>query len=525
MRIKPLDIPQERQQTATVTELAQELCAKAKELEEAGKFDDARLTLGEFWERIGDRPRTAGLEEPLQAELLLRVGTLSGWIGGARQIPGAQEFAKDLISESCAIFERLGLTEKVAETRVDLGICYWREGAFDEARVTLDDALQRLGDLESEQRLRAILNQAVVEQECTRPQKALDLLAGVEALYETSSNHALKGKFHNMFAVVLRSVGLAGRREDYIDRALMQYTAASLSFEKAGHDRFLGVVENNLGFLFAHLERFAEAHEHSDRACAVARSLNDQGLLAQFEDTRARIFLGQGHPEQAEKIASAAVKILRKGDQQSLLVGVLTTQATALARVARHSDALAMLTEAMSVAVTAGDPESGGIAALTAIEELGSILSPAETRNYYKSAESALTQSQHTAIRLRVAECARLVLAAEDRESGTFAAVANNGRSTSNSTDGDSHISRLRSHVPPAEAKSISGTLEEQVRLYEGQLIKQALEASDGSVTRAARMLGVTHQGLAFILNGRHKSLLTARKPVKRRRRSIIRFH
>jgi hypothetical protein len=37
-------------------------------------------------------------------------------------------------------------------------------------------------------------------------------------------------------------------------------------------------------------------------------------------------------------------------------------------------------------------------------------------------------------------------------------------------------------------------------------------------------MLGVTHQGLAFILNGRHKDLLSARSPVKRRRRSIIRY-
>lgn len=524
MEIKQLDIKQYGQQTVTATDLARELCARAKELEEAGKFEDARLTLGEFWERIGDRPRTAGLAEPLKAELLLRAGTLSGWIGGARQIPGAQEFAKDLISESSAIFEKLGLIEKVAETRVDLGICYWREGAFDEARVTLEDALQRLGDLASEQRLRAILNMAVVDQESTRPQKALDRLAGAEALFETSSNHALKGKFHNMFAMVLRNVGLAGRREDYIDRALMQYTAASLSFEKAGHDRFLGVVENNLGFLFGHLEKFDDAHEHSNRACAVARNLNDQGLLAQFEDTRARVFLGQGNPGQAEKIAGGAVKILRKGDQQSLLVGALTTQATALARIDRHNDALAMLTEAMSVAISAGDPESGGIAALTAIEELRSILSAAELRNYYKRAESSLTQSQHAAIKLRVAECARLVLAAEDRESGSFNALVNGG-STSNSMEADSHISAIRSQVPLSETESTARTLEEQVLLYEGQLIKQALEASDGSVTRASRMLGVTHQGLAFILNGRHKSLLTARKPVKRRRRSIIRFH
>ena len=58
-----------------------------------------------------------------------------------------------------------------------------------------------------------------------------------------------------------------------------------------------------------------------------------------------------------------------------------------------------------------------------------------------------------------------------------------------------------------------------------GNLIRQALQLSDGSVTRAARLLGVTHQGLAFILNGRHSDLLSIRTPVKRRRKSIIRFH
>jgi transcriptional regulator with GAF, ATPase, and Fis domain len=66
--------------------------------------------------------------------------------------------------------------------------------------------------------------------------------------------------------------------------------------------------------------------------------------------------------------------------------------------------------------------------------------------------------------------------------------------------------------------------LEDQVLTFEGDLIRQALETSGGSVTRAARLLGITHQGLAFILNGRHKSLLSIRTPVKRRRRSIIRY-
>jgi len=111
-----------------------ELCARAQKLEEIGKFDAARLVLSEFWQRIGDRPKLDGLDESTRAELLLRVGTLTGWLGSASQIPGAQEIAKDLISEAGDLFDRLGLRAKVAETRVDLGLCYWREGALDEAR-------------------------------------------------------------------------------------------------------------------------------------------------------------------------------------------------------------------------------------------------------------------------------------------------------------------------------------------------------------------------------------------------------
>ena len=51
----------------------------------------------------------------------------------------------------------------------------------------------------------------------------------------------------------------------------------------------------------------------------------------------------------------------------------------------------------------------------------------------------------------------------------------------------------------------------------EKDLIRRALIQSDKSITRAARKLGLTHQGLAYILNGRHQDLLPERSPVKRR--------
>src|ERR1041384_2703870 len=213
------------------------LCARARELEEAGKYEDARQILTDFWQRIGDRPKIGGLEPTAQAELLLRTGTLSGWLGSAHQIPGAQEIAKDLISESAGLFSQLGQLERVAEARVDLGICYWREGALDEARISFDTALDALGEIESAQRLRAILNKAIVDQVSSRPKEALALLSESEHLFEKGASKALKGKFHNEYGTVLKNTGLAEGREDYVDRSLMQYTAASVELEQAGNER------------------------------------------------------------------------------------------------------------------------------------------------------------------------------------------------------------------------------------------------------------------------------------------------
>ena len=110
-----LDSRMPRQQTAqtdTLTERAQTICAQAKQLEEAGEFQAAREALGEFWQRIGDRPKVDGLNAQGQAEVLLRTGALSGWIGSAQQVDGAQEIAKDLISEAARIFETCGLPER-----------------------------------------------------------------------------------------------------------------------------------------------------------------------------------------------------------------------------------------------------------------------------------------------------------------------------------------------------------------------------------------------------------------------------
>ncbi|HJS25034.1 MAG TPA: hypothetical protein VJ751_11820, partial [Pyrinomonadaceae bacterium] len=160
------------------------LCELAKNLEEAGEFERAAETLSGFWSGLLSRPETKGLNQEAKAELLLRTGTLTGWLGSAKQVAGAQEVAKDFISESAAIFEQLEITEKVAEARIDLAICYLREGGLDEARVTLRLVLDSLGESRSEQRLRALLNSAVIEREATRDQEALRICSDAAPLFD-----------------------------------------------------------------------------------------------------------------------------------------------------------------------------------------------------------------------------------------------------------------------------------------------------------------------------------------------------
>lgn len=70
------------------------------------------------------------------------------------------------------------------------------------------------------------------------------------------------------------------------------------------------------------------------------------------------------------------------------------------------------------------------------------------------------------------------------------------------------------------EQLTITGRkLSEEVRALEHNLIKHALEATEGSITYAARNLGMSYQALTYMLETRHKDLVPERSPVRHRQR------
>jgi CheY-like chemotaxis protein len=292
---------------------------------------------------------------------------------------------------------------------------------------------------------------------------------------------------------VLRNLGTAERREDYIDRALIEYAAASFHFEQAGHSRYQAYVENNLGFLFGKIKKFAEAHHHLDRAQAIFTSMKDKAHIAQVDDTRAGVLLVEGRLAEAEKLARSAVQALEGGDQQFLFAEALITHGITLARLGRRHHAHLTLQSAVEVAQNADDHETAGRAALTIIEELGKHLTTDDLSATYQRAADLLSGSRDQTTLLRLSECASRALFL----TGVSAA--------------------------PTTWKGFS--LRAKVRRYEKLIIARALKDAGGSVTQAARLLGYPHNTLIKKLNKQYPDLLPQRTPAKQRKRSMMFIH
>jgi len=352
-----------------------ELCCKlAREFENKGEYDDAREILSGLWPNVDEHPRIKGLEPDIAAEVLMRAGVLTGWIG-SDQVKEAQEQAKDFLSESLTIFESRKYKKKVAEAQTELALCYMRLGEYNNASDLLKLALAEL-TIDCELKAKAILRSCIVKRHVSPLNEALAYLTANASLFDKINSPLLKGCYHQTLGDVLMEVRESDIAEDYLDRAFLEYTAASYHFEQAEHRRYLAHVENNLGFLYLEINRCKEAHEHLNRARRIFTCLNDRISLAQVDETRARVFLKEKRNAEAEKAAWSSVRTLESSDRPSLLAEALKRHGMALARLEHYSAALNAFRRAIDLSQDSLNRAAD--VALTAFQELGEQLAVKE---------------------------------------------------------------------------------------------------------------------------------------------------
>lgn len=464
-------------------------CHVAADYLHKGQYEAAREALGELWLGVGQRPALTSFPPEVEAEILLLCGTLTGWLGDVQNVSGAQEQAKDMLSEAARLFEERGMPQKVAEARYELGMCYWRLGANDESRVVLRDALELLGDDNVELKAKVHIRRTIVEEWSGRYYEAFTILAESEPVF-SSANDALKGRWHGQKAIILDKLATAEDNPTLCDRAIIEYTAAIYHYEAALHERYCATNRNNLAMLLCKLGRYRDAHEHLERAQAVLTKLKDTGTLAQVDETRARVFIGEGQYRDADRALARAIKVFEAGGASGLLADAFTLQGIVWARLRAFDGSLTILQEAIEIAVQAGALTQAGHAALTLIEEHGETwrMSADGVAETYRRAIQYLADTQD-------AEDVRRLIAAS--------LVA---------------LKRFSGMELDDPSFSYYGAVHE----LEARLIGQALELEGGSVTRAAHRLGLKRQALSSMLKTRHKALFHKRTPPEKRRKSII---
>jgi tetratricopeptide (TPR) repeat protein len=479
-----------------INERVETACDLAKRLETAGDYDVAYDALSEFWPDANATPNLSDLDEPIAAQLLLRAGALATRRAAAVHGAGDQDTAKNLLTQSWERFEKLNDVAKSAEARGELGLCYWREGAYDEARIHLRGALDLLGNTDVELRAVLLIRAAVVEVDEQRLDDALLLYNAARPLVEASQDEALKGSFHIGFGLLFRRLARPDDPEGYVDRALIEYAAASYHFEQAGNDRYVARVENNLGYLYFTIGRYQDAHTHLDRARHIFIRLKDVATAAQVDETRARTLLAQRHPVEAERIVRAAVRTLERGDQQAILAEAIATHGVALARLGNDVRARTLFDRAVDVATTAGDLEGAARVKLSLMEEMGQKLPAKELISIYRSAVVRLRDSQDQTSVKRLLICGERLFESLER-------LEREQHEYNEDWEGFS----LKKHVKNAESK----------------VIERALREAEGSVTKAAKLLGFRHhQSLISLLNTRHYDLIGKRSVARKRRRHIV---
>jgi tetratricopeptide (TPR) repeat protein len=180
-------------------------CRVAADFIHKGQYEAAREALGELWPGVGVRPEVKKLPPAVAAEVLLQCGALTGWLGSVRNVSGAQEQAKDMLSEAERKFSSQGMPSKASEAQYELGICYWRLGAFDEARLVMQEALKPLADADVELKAKILIRRTLVEISENKYYEALSILKEAEPVFN-SANDALKGRWHGQTALVLRNL-------------------------------------------------------------------------------------------------------------------------------------------------------------------------------------------------------------------------------------------------------------------------------------------------------------------------------
>src|SRR5215213_3278017 len=391
----------------TSSEEIQVYCTISREQIDAGNYEAASKILRPWW-LFGKWPKLEGLNQRSSADLLFTTGELAGFVASTHQILRGQRHGEELLIGSIALFEHLGLRRRTAEAKIELALCYYRQGLFDMARSVLIHVLSELSEDDRELRSLALIRLASLERHAGRLRDALSRLFEATDIVKPLGPWAT-GRRHLELASTYKDLAIAEEDLTYFNHAKEFYYKALHEFEAVGNHRYVAIVENNIGYLLLSLNAYQESEYHLLRSSRLFEAFSDAVRGAQVNETLARLYFARNQYVLAQDAIKQSVQILQQTDSEALLAEALTTYGLVESKLGNYALAKSTLQAGCNVAERCGDQEGAGRALLILLEELGHQLERAEKLEICEKLRVVFATTQQMSIRTRVEKVMRSI--------------------------------------------------------------------------------------------------------------------
>jgi tetratricopeptide (TPR) repeat protein len=384
----------------TSNEQIQVYCAIVREQIDVGNYDGGCKILRPWWS-FGNWPKLDGLNQQSCADLLFTTGELAGFVASSTQLQRGQRHAEELLHGSVALFEQLGLKSRAAEARIELALCYHRQGLFDIARSTLIRVIADLSDENWELRSLALMRLGSLERHAGRLKDALTQINQATHLAELCGPWTT-ARCHLELASIYKDLAIAENVPFYSAEAAHFYLKALHEFDAIGHHRYVAIVENNMGLLLLSLEDYKQAEVHLVRSRKLLNGFSDSLRCAQVDETLARLYIQTEQYDLAKTAIERAIQIFELADNEVLLAESLTTYGVIACKVGRYNEAQKSFESAYKISERCSDNEGAGLALLIMFEEMGDHLERIEKIRVAERLKGLFASTQKTTLKTRV---------------------------------------------------------------------------------------------------------------------------
>lgn len=195
---------------------------------------------------------------------------------------------------------------------------------------------------------RARMQLAIVERDDGELERAAALFTELLDAAERGRDSVLRGD-------ALVGLGVIAWRRGELERAEAHYRSAAAAYRAADVGGSLAAVEANLGILAANHGRFEDAEATMQAALARYRERGDRYNTARLLKNLGLLATDRGNPELAQGYLRESVEIRRELELPLDVAMTLSALSDLAANAGRHDQVVALQTEVLAAAETAGD--------------------------------------------------------------------------------------------------------------------------------------------------------------------------